>query len=128
MSSERLWILVLAAVSFLAGAAGGILYAVQLDPPRSSGPFAAYEEAFAEVFDLDRRRARDLHAVLDRYHGDLEELKARAVRDLEPELVQLGHTCRERIRKYVLAPDELDEFDRLCGGLVPLSSEPVGSL
>lgn len=116
MSSERIWIVILAAVCFLAGAAGGILWATGLQPAPDHGPYGDFITRFATTFDLDVREARDLRYVLERYHGDVEELKAQYVREMEPELVQLGQVCRDRIRKYVLPPNQVEAFDRLCAG------------
>jgi hypothetical protein len=121
MSSERLWILVLVVVSALSGLAGGVLLAPSMqaaEPER--GPFADYEALLADTFELDAPRRRYLRAFLERYHHDVEELKSRRTSEIEPELIELGLTCSDRIRKYVLPPERQAEFDRLvAGGTLP---------
>ena len=113
MNSERLWIVILAVVSFLAGLAGGVLAARHLAPVPEAGTDSAYVRRFVEHFDLDAARTRDLAFVLEDYAKRVEDLKARHAADLEPELVEAGETCRERIRIYVLPPDRVAEFDRM---------------
>ncbi len=112
MSSARLWILILALTSFLAGAAGGVLGARRFAPPAPDpGPFADYWELMVETYDLPPDRARNLRAILSLYHDDLEELKSRQVESLEPELVRIGLTCRRRISDRVLTEAQRDQFD-----------------
>jgi len=122
MNVERMWVAILALTSFLSGSAGGVLYSLHMNPQEQPGPFAAYEERLVQTFDLDEERASWLHGILERYDEEIEELKARHVRDLEPELVALGDTCRKRIRGWVVPPDRLAEFDRLAHGTAPLPS------
>lgn len=119
MHSERFWVVVLGGVCFLSGLAGGVLVAPRLDPSSESGPFAAYETRFAEEFGLDQEQRQDLRHVLARYLSDVEELKARQMDGLEPELVKLGLVCRDRIRKYVVPAERRSDFDRLAGGPSP---------
>ena len=114
MHSERLWIAVLAATFFLAGGAGGILFALRLDATESSGPFAAYHARLVRAYDLDEVGAKHLERVLAEYDREIEALRSRHIQSLEPELVQAGRTCRRRIR-YIIPPDRLPEFDRLTG-------------
>ena len=121
MSIERLWVTILALTSFLAGSAGGLLYSLHLNPREQPGPFAAYEARMVETFELDDERALWLRGILDRYDEEIEELKARHARDLEPELVALGETCRKRIRSWVVPRERRAEFDRLAHGVGPLS-------
>jgi hypothetical protein len=131
MESERLWALLLAVVCFLAGAAAGILFALSagIDRRVEAGPFAAYEALLVQRFDLDGTRRQDLHYFLDSYHGEVENLKARKVRALEPELIQAGQTCLSRIRRYVIPREKLGEFDALCVGVAPSLdlSSPAGT-
>ena len=112
MSSVRLWILILALTSFLAGTAGGVLGARRLTPPAPErGPFADYAELLVEAHDLPRDRARNLRVILALYHDDLEELKSRQVESLEPEIVRAGLTCRRRISEFVLTEAQRTRFD-----------------
>jgi len=115
MSSERCWILVLAGVSFLAGAGAGVLWALDRLPARERAPLGGYEERLAREFGLDPEQRQDLHTILTLYHADVEELKVRQMGGAEAELVKLGLTCRDRIRKWVLGPEQRERFDRLAG-------------
>ncbi len=125
MNSVRLWILLLAVVSFLAGGAGGFLFGLEM--PRSDPvPFAAFAEPFADEFDLDSRERRILRMAMREYDLGLDELKSRIVADeLAEDLIRLGLECRAHIRDYVLPPDRLEEFDTRVAGLFPDS--PLGS-
>lgn len=112
MSSTRLWILVLALTSFLAGSAAGLLLGRRLAPPAvERGPFSDYAALLVARFDLEPERALRLRAVLELYHRDLEELKSRHVAEAEPDLIRLGEACRQRIRDYVLPPESQAAFD-----------------
>jgi len=125
VSSVRLWILLLTAVSFLAGGAGGLLFGLEMSRP-DPVPFAAFADRFADEFDLDSRQRRILLMALREYDLELEELKSRSVADeLEEDLIRLGFECREHIRDYVLPEARLEEFDTKVAGLFPDS--PLGS-
>ena len=115
ITSERLWVCLLAGVSFLAGAAGGILWALDRAPVREAAPFHGYETRLAREFDLNPEQRQDLRTILNLYHSNVEELKVRQMGGVEPELVKLGLTCRDRIRKWVLQPEERTRFDELSG-------------
>jgi hypothetical protein len=111
MSSTRLWILVLALTSFLAGSAAGLILGTRLAPPAAErGPFADYAALLVARYDLEPDRTLRLRAVLELYHRDLEELKARHVTEAEPDLIRLGEACRQRIRDYVLPPEHQAAF------------------
>ena len=112
LASERLWVLVLAATTFLAGAAGGVLFGVGLHEDEPAGPLAAYRVRMAETFSLDEVGVDRLEEILAVYDQEIEALKARQLRALEPELIVAGETARERIRRYVIPADRLDDFDR----------------
>ena len=118
MSQLRLWILLLAAVSFLAGGASGLVLAAELRPPeRDRGAFADYRELLVARFDLSPERERGLRVILDRYQKDIEAVKSRQIDLIEDDLARLGLTCRQRIRDYVLPADRREEFSRLADGL-----------
>ena len=115
MTSIRAWIAVLSMTSFLAGLAAGIWIA----PGRGadeSGLFAAYAARLESTFDLDAEHARWLRTALSEYEAEIEDLRSRGAELIEPELVQAGKRCHDRIRKYVIPGDRRDEFDRLSGG------------
>ena len=119
MSSARFWIVVLALTSFLAGSVAGVLFAERLSPPAPERvPFADYARLLMETYDLPAEKLRPLHATLALYHRDLENLKSRHMSELEPELVSLGKTCRDRIRKYVLPEEQLTSFEQDAAGLL----------
>jgi hypothetical protein len=124
MSSERLWVLILVLVTFLAGFAGGLLYAERLAPAQERGPYADYVASMRSAFDLSPEATRDLRYLMASYHRDVEDLKARHVRDMDPELVRLGQVCRERIEKYVLPAERREEFRRLAAGLSAFPATP----
>ena len=122
--SERLWVCHLTGVSFLAGTAAGILWTLDRAPLREAPPFHGYEERLSRAFDLDPEQRLDLRTILNLYHAGVEELKVRQMGGVEPDLVKLGLTCRDRIKKWVLRPDERARFDELSGAR---ASEPPSS-
>ncbi|HED66631.1 MAG TPA: hypothetical protein ENJ09_13875 [Planctomycetes bacterium] len=126
MNSERFWILVLTATAFLAGAAGGFLFAIEAFPQGSSGPFASYRDRLAERYDLPPESRRRLAQILEVYDEEIERLKARQLESFDGELVKAGEDCLSRIEGHILAPiltpDELAAFRRECGLGVPRSS------
>jgi hypothetical protein len=132
MHSERLWIVLLTLVVFLAGLAGGVLLRMGYEPTPAFGAFVDFEARFAETFDLDPRQREDLRYILRCYEDDLEELKVRGVADHEEELVEIGLRCKQRIRKYVLPEPHLERFDSMVAGMwsppdhapAPTSPEP----
>ncbi len=115
--SLRLWIVLLAATSFLAGTAGGVVLGMELanDPPER-GSFADYETLLLSEFELSPDRARGLRRVLDQYQRQIENLKNRNAAALEPELARLGLTFRGVVRDTVLPADERQRFERLAAG------------
>lgn len=116
----RLWILALMTTCFLGGLAGGVLVSFRVRPAQTdpAGPFADYEALLVREFELDSSptRLRGLRAVLQRYHQDVEDVRARTLAAVEPELRQLGATCNDRIRDRVLRPDQRQRFDRMTQG------------
>jgi hypothetical protein len=124
MSSERLWILILAATTFCAGLAGGILLALRWQPAPAARAFQAYERRMIETFDLDDERQRNLHYILDSYRDEIEGLKEESVAALEPELVRQGQRHRELIRTWVVPEHRRQEFDLWASGLPARESRP----
>ena len=58
MNNVRLWVVLLALTSFLAGLSSGLFVAArEREPQRSQGPFDDYRTAFVERFQLDPRRS-----------------------------------------------------------------------
>lgn len=120
ITSIRAWIVVLSTTSFLAGLAAGIWIA----PGRGTadtGPFAAYAARLEHTFELDSDHARWLRTALSEFEAEIEALRSRGADLLDPEFVQAGKRCHDRIRDHVIPGDRRDEFDRLSSGL-PLST------
>ena len=116
LQSERLWILLLALTAFLAGGAGGILVGRELAPVVERGPFADYENLLSDSFSLDEAARRDLRYILERYHAEVEACEADRAALFEDELEEIGARWRERIRTWILTPDQRQTFDRLIAG------------
>ena len=107
MSDLRLWVTLLAAVSALAGLAGGMLLAEGGKPAAHSGPFADYERLFLSEFQLDAERAELLHQVLRNYHREIENAKQRHIdayiSAMEPELRRCALRYRDLVRGHLAA-------------------------
>ena len=116
MSSLRLWIVLLALVSFAAGAAAGTLAsAATLRPAPDRGPFAQYERDLVRTFELSPERAGLLHSLLAGYQREIDRIKsdrmAETLSAMEPELATRGRWYREQIRDKVLPPDRRAQFN-----------------
>jgi hypothetical protein len=117
MESERFWILILALVTFLAGLAGGVLLGGDLlRSPHEPRAFEVYEEQLVATFELDPDQTGNLRWILNRYHRDLEQLKARNLEGLEDELIRIGENSSDLIVRYVLREDQRDKFQRMAEG------------
>lgn len=124
MTSFRLWITILALVSFTAGIGSGLLVARRLARPEGQrGAFAEYELHLARTFDLSPERQRLLRVVLSSYEREIEEIKDRHMADtmlaMEPELCVKGRDLSNVIRNKVLPDSQRSEFDRLAFDLNP---------
>ena len=122
MNDLRVWAALLALVSGLAGAAGGLLLADELRAPEvRSGPFGDYERLLVREFDLEGARAAALADLLRNYQRDIEEVEQRHLASyrsaLEPELARLGRRYRGLIRDHVLPEDRRARFDELAQGI-----------
>ena len=116
MNSLRLWVLVLALVSFAVGLATGFYVSARNYPvPGERGPFADYRDLLVGTFDLSKRRANALADVLAAYEKDIEEIKDRHMAGymsaMEPELREKGRYYRDLIRNRVLPEERRPEFD-----------------
>ena len=115
MGSLRVWVVVLALVSFCAGAIGGMLM-VRREAPvyADAGQFSDYRREFVKRFDLSPERARLLGELLANYEGEYDDIRQRALErsmaDMEPELVSLGNRYGGIIRNNVLPPSQRDSF------------------
>jgi hypothetical protein len=117
MSSERLWVALLALTTFCAGLAAGLLLSFRRAHGQDARPFGAYEARLTEAFDLDEERVRNLRYILQDYEDQIDDLKERNIAALDSELVEIGLDHRELIRTWVVPPRHLQEFDLWVGGL-----------
>ena len=122
MSSERFWVLVLAATLLGAGFAAGVLFTLRRTP--EVRPFAAYEAQMTEAFGLDEERVRNLRYILQHYQEEIEALKERNLAALDPELVKIGLEHRSLVREKVVPAHYLQQFDLWAGGLPAVPSGP----
>jgi len=124
VNSTRLWIVLLALVSFGAGAAAGIwATAARLHPAPQVGPFEGYRHMLLETFPMSPERAQHLETVLAAYARDIDGIQSRRVADTMrlygPELEERGRYYRSLIRDRVLPEDQRERFERLALGLPP---------
>ena len=123
MSSERLWVVVLAFTCFCAGLAAGALLSFRRNPAETAGPLQAYEARMIETFDLDEERIRNLRYIADDYCQRIEALKERNIAALEPELVKIGLDHRHLVREWVVPEHHRQEFDLWVEGFPVLPSD-----
>ena len=119
MTSFRLWITILALVSFTVGIGSGLLFARKFARPEPQrGAFAEYELHLAQTFDLSPERKRLLRVVLSSYEREIEEIKDRHMADtmlaMEPELCVKGRALSGLIRDKVLPENKRSQFDHLA--------------
>jgi hypothetical protein len=122
VNSPRFWVVLLALVSFGAGAAAGLwASASRLQPPAKDGPFEDYRRLLLSSFPLSQERARHLETVLAAYAKDLEAIQARRREDTMalygPELEERGRYYRSLIQDRVLPEDQRERFQQLALGL-----------
>lgn len=121
MNSVRLWITVLALVSFLAGsAAGKILTERSAARDAERGALADYEELLVARFELSPQRRRLLRVLLDHYDQEVTRIQNDHLSSyrsaIEPDLRRLGVEYNQYIRDKVLPPGERPAFDALARG------------
>ena len=121
MNNPKLWVLILALVSFAGGVAGGTWFTAHLyrEAP-TPGVFAEYEQNLARAFELSPERTRLLHVVLANYQKEIDEIKDRHMADfmtaMEPELSSRGRYYRDLIQGRVLPDSQRSRFDLLMQG------------
>jgi hypothetical protein len=119
VNSPRLWILLLALVSFLAGVAAGLVgseYAGTEDVPERA--FGDFERRFADEFDLDDVSRSFLAELLARYTLEIERIETRYTAEahdqMEPELREAGEKLRIGVHDKLLVSDsQRSRFDHL---------------
>jgi uncharacterized membrane-anchored protein YhcB (DUF1043 family) len=124
VNNPRFWIVLLALVSFGAGAAAGVwATANRLNPPAKVGPFEDYRRMLLETFPMSAERAQHLETVLSAYAKDIEAIQARRMADTMtlygPELEERGRYYRSLIQDRVLPEDQRERFEQLALGLSP---------
>ncbi len=122
MNNLRLWVVLLALVSFGAGAAAGIWgSAARLQPPAKLGPFDDYRRMLLQAFPLSSERAKHLETVLAAYAKDIDAIQARRMADTMTkygsELEESGRYYRGLIKDRVLPEDQRERFEQLALGL-----------
>lgn len=122
MNSLRLWVVLLALVSFLAGAAAGVwATAAHLQPAAPAGPFEEYRRMLLASFSLPPERAKHLDTILAAYAKEIEDIKNRRMADtissMGPELAERGSYYRSLIQDRVLPEDQRERFKSMALGL-----------
>lgn len=114
MNSLRGWIVLLAATSFLAGIAAGVIFGLEVAPaPPDRGPLDEYQARLVRTFHLDRGQQKTLALRIDQYRREIEAVQSKYMPGMEAELVKAGLGCRDYIRDRVLPPAERRRFDAL---------------
>lgn len=126
MSGLRLWIVLLAAVSFLAGIPAGVLIAEGRRPAAGpEGPFGDYIALFEREFELDSSQRVDLRAVMTSYQWSLDEIISSRLGEFEGRIAMVGEQHLRLVRDAVLRTDaERLRFDALSG---PFALSSVGN-
>jgi hypothetical protein len=124
VNNPRFWIVLLALVSFGAGAAAGVwATAARLHPAPKVGPFEGYRRMLLETFPLSAERAQHLETVLAAYAREIDGIQARRSADTMtlygPELEERGRYYRSLIKDRVLPEDQRERFEQLALGLSP---------
>ena len=122
MNNLRLWVVLLALVSFCAGAAAGIWgTAARLEPPAKPGPFEDYRRMLLATFPLSAERSKHLDTVLAAYAKEIEGIQARRLANTMslygPELEERGRYYDSLIKDRVLPEDQRARFEQLALGL-----------
>jgi hypothetical protein len=122
VNSVRLWIALLALVSFGAGLAAGIWgTTLHLRPEPPAGPFDQYRDELIQTFQLSPERAKHLSKVLAAYEQEIAAIKDRLQADtmsqMEPELAERGRYYRSLIQDHVLPVSQRDRFQQMAYGL-----------
>lgn len=119
MKLLRLWIVLLAGTSFLAGLATSRLMDSQ--PPQAPAKFESFAARFCTEFgiDPDSERARHMRVILQNYEEDRLRVERRHLSvyraAMDDELVVLGQQYEARIRDKVVPPEQRDLYDSLAG-------------
>ncbi|MFT5048737.1 MAG: hypothetical protein ACI8QZ_000124 [Chlamydiales bacterium] len=125
MTNVRVWITVLALISFLAGTAAGKILtgrsaAGDLARAAERGALADYEALFGDQFELDEDRRALLRVLLEHYEQEVTRIRNDHLSSyrsaIEPELRRVGIEYNQYIRDKVLPPAKRPVFDQLARG------------
>lgn len=129
MKNARLWIVTLAVMSFLAGAAAGVLGVRAGAADLDRGRFAAYGDRIIDEFDLSRERAGHLRVILREFDSKISKIershRAEYYAALESELRPIGIEYNHYVRDKVLPPDRRADFDAQAHGPRFSAAAPV---
>ncbi|MEY2785483.1 MAG: hypothetical protein RL277_1693 [Planctomycetota bacterium] len=122
MNSVRLWVLLLALVSFGAGLAAGVFWTTQrMRPEPAAGPFDQYRADLVREFRLSPEREKHLGKILAAYEQEIVQIKDRfqatTMAQMEPELAERGRYYRSVIQNQLLPPGERERFQQMASGL-----------
>ncbi|MBK7642462.1 MAG: hypothetical protein IPJ19_05350 [Planctomycetes bacterium] len=122
MNNLRVWVVLLALVSFGAGTAAGVwATASRLRPEPKVGPFEDYRRMLLATFSLSPERTQHLETVLAAYAHDLEDIQSRRMADTmnlyASELEERGQYYRSLIQDHVLPENQRQRFEELAQGL-----------
>ena len=122
MNNLRFWVVLLALVSFGAGAAAGVwATATRMQPPTKTGPFEDYRRMLLATFPLSAERAQHLETVLDAYAREIDGIQERQRADTMAlygeELAERGRYYRSLIKDRVLPENQRERFEQLEQGL-----------
>ncbi|HPF13710.1 MAG: hypothetical protein H6829_06575 [Planctomycetes bacterium] len=116
--NQRVWILVLAGSSFLAGMAVSSLW--QGGGHSDEAPYEAFADRFERQFQLSPERSRFLRELLYFHHIAVQRIEDRHRSALDTSLGQEldaeAQRFRALIRDNVLSPDQRESYDRLLAG------------
>jgi len=123
MNSERFWVSILVAVTFLTGLASGVLVGPRVMPPVDPGPFASYQTRLAEEFDLSSEQRARLRWLMGDYAQRLKAVEARFLNETAAERARIGRACRDTIREHILEGEDRDRFQAMAEGVASANGE-----
>lgn len=129
MKNARLWVVTLAVMSFLAGAAAGVLGVRAGAGDFDRGRFATYGDRIIDEFDLSRERAGHLRVILREFDSKISKIershRAEYYAALESELRPIGIEYNHYVRDKVLPPDQRADFDAQARGSRFFTTAPL---
>ena len=118
MKLIRVWIVLFALVSFVAGTATGHIITERSHQEISERQLSDYEQHFAETFQLAPVRVEHLRTVLVQYEREVERIKDEHLllyrSNMDGQLRALSEEYNRYLRDKVLPPQQRAEFDARC--------------